>query len=62
MRNPTPPRPVTNTTPNSPDCILIENIRSLIKDELSKYYYDLHLIKSPEDVIKKTIEREITHY
>ena len=47
--------------PYSPDLNPIENIQSLIKDKLSKYYPDLHLMKGPQDVVKKTIEEAVTH-
>ncbi|RPB02540.1 hypothetical protein L873DRAFT_1672994, partial [Choiromyces venosus 120613-1] len=48
--------------PYSPDLNLIENIWSLIKDKLSKQYPELHLMKGPEDMVKKAIEETITYY
>ncbi|RPB02763.1 hypothetical protein L873DRAFT_1801788 [Choiromyces venosus 120613-1] len=48
--------------PYLPDLNPIENIQSLIKDKLSKHYPDLHLMKGPENVVKKTIEETITQY
>ncbi|RPB01973.1 hypothetical protein L873DRAFT_1802819 [Choiromyces venosus 120613-1] len=45
----------------SPALNPIQNIWSLIKDKLSKYCPDLHLMKVPEHVVKNTIEEAITH-
>ncbi|RPA97473.1 hypothetical protein L873DRAFT_1690957 [Choiromyces venosus 120613-1] len=45
----------------SPDLNPIENIWSLIKNKLSKQYPELHLMKDPEDMVKKTIEEAITY-
>ncbi|RPA90349.1 hypothetical protein L873DRAFT_1795543 [Choiromyces venosus 120613-1] len=39
----------------------IENFRSLIKDKLPKQYPELHLMKGPEDMVKKAIEEAITY-
>ncbi|RPA89843.1 hypothetical protein L873DRAFT_1822105, partial [Choiromyces venosus 120613-1] len=47
--------------PYLPDLNPIENLWSLIKDMLSKHYPNLHLMKGPEHVVKKTIEEAITH-
>ncbi|RPB02642.1 hypothetical protein L873DRAFT_1672887, partial [Choiromyces venosus 120613-1] len=47
--------------PYSPDLNPIENIWSLIKDKISKQYPELHLMKGPEDMVKKAIEEVITY-
>ena len=31
-------------------------------DKLSKHYSDLHLMKGPKDVVKKTIKKAITYF
>ncbi|RPA94035.1 hypothetical protein L873DRAFT_1571232, partial [Choiromyces venosus 120613-1] len=43
-------------SPYPPDLNPIENIWSLIKDKLSKQYSEVHLMKGPEDMVKKAIE------
>ncbi|RPA98408.1 hypothetical protein L873DRAFT_1688141 [Choiromyces venosus 120613-1] len=39
-----------------PDINPIENVRSLIKNKLSKQYPRLHLMKGPENIVKKAIK------
>ncbi|RPA91219.1 hypothetical protein L873DRAFT_1871685 [Choiromyces venosus 120613-1] len=47
---------------NSFDHNLIENIWSDIKDRFSKLFSELHLMKGPEDMVKKAIEEATTYY